>query len=288
MVNATRAEAALGNLEATSLAEQHVVVRHPHVVEQHLGVAMGGVVVTEHRQRAQHLDPGGIHRHQDHRVLLVARRLRVGQAHEDHHLAARVAGAGGPPLAAVDHPLIALAHGAGFHVGGIRGGHARLGHGEGRADLAAEQRLQPLLLLRLVAIAHQHLHVAGVRRGAVERLGADQRAAHDLGQRRVLGVAQPGAQLGVRQEQVPQSRRLRLGLELFHDRGWLPAVALRHLLLEHGLGRVDMILHERGDAFTQILDLGGVGEIHGELPSDENVERSCAVKRMLEQGCGFI
>jgi hypothetical protein len=38
----------------------------------------------------------------------------------------------------------------------------QLGHGVGRADLAVQQRLQPLLLLLGRAHALEHLHVAGV------------------------------------------------------------------------------------------------------------------------------
>ena len=37
-------------------------------------------------------------------------------------------------------------------------------------------------------VARQHLHVAGVRRRAVEDLGRHERAAHDLAQRRVLEI----------------------------------------------------------------------------------------------------
>ncbi|MCY1425178.1 hypothetical protein D9M71_409610 [compost metagenome] len=203
VVDAARAEAALGDLEATALAQQHVLVGHAHVLEQHFSVAMGGVVVTEYRQRAEDLHAGSVSGHQDHRVLLVARCVRVGQAHEDHHLAARVAGTGGPPFAAVDDPLVTLAHGAGFHVGGIGRRHARLGHGEGRTDLATQQRFQPPALLFFVAVAHQHFHVAGIRRGAVERLRSQQGTPHDLGQRCVFHVGQAGAVFGFRQEQVP-------------------------------------------------------------------------------------
>ncbi len=172
VVDAARAETPLGDLEAAAFTEDDVLVRYPHVFQQHFRVAVRGVVVAEHRQRAQHLHAGSIHRHQNHRVLGVARCIRVGQAHEDHDLAARVAGAGGPPLATVDDPLVTLTHRAGLHVGGVGRSHARLGHAEGRTDFAAQQRFQPLALLRLAAVAHQHFHVAGIRRRAVERFRA--------------------------------------------------------------------------------------------------------------------
>ncbi|MOA47992.1 hypothetical protein D3C78_1706730 [compost metagenome] len=92
MVDATRAEATLGDLEAATLAEEDVLVGNPDVLEQHFGVTVRGIVVTEHRQRTDDLHTGRIGRHQDHRVLLVTRAVRVGQAHEDHDLAARIAG----------------------------------------------------------------------------------------------------------------------------------------------------------------------------------------------------
>ena len=56
---------------------------------------------------------------------------------------------------------------------GVAAGDVRLGHRERGADLAGEQRLEPLLLLLGRAEHVQDLHVAGVRRGAVQRLGGD-------------------------------------------------------------------------------------------------------------------
>src|SRR5690606_1489734 len=130
VVDTARAEATLSDLEAAALTEQHVLVGNADGLQQHFGVAVRCGVVAEPRQVAQNLHAGGVHRHQNHRVLGVARGVRVGQAHEDHDLAARVVGAGGPPLAAVDDPLVAFTHGTGLHVGGVGGSHARLGHTE--------------------------------------------------------------------------------------------------------------------------------------------------------------
>ena len=73
--------------------------------------------------------------------------LGVGEAHEDADLAVGVAGAGRPPLAAVEHDLVAVEGGGGLHVGGVGAGDARLGHQEGAAHPPVEQRLEPLLLL---------------------------------------------------------------------------------------------------------------------------------------------
>ena len=57
-------------------------------------------------------DARRVHRHQDHRLLLMRRRVGVALAHEDRDPAARVAGAGDPPLAAVDDVVVAVAHDA--------------------------------------------------------------------------------------------------------------------------------------------------------------------------------
>ena len=64
------------------------------------------------------------------------------------------------------------------------------------------------------AEVQQDLHVAGVRRIAVADLARDQRAPHALGERRVLDVGETGAVALVWEEEVPQTRRPRLLLEL--------------------------------------------------------------------------
>ena len=64
----------------------------------------------------------------------------------------------------------------------------------------------------------QDLHVAGVGRGAVGRLGSDEAASHDLRQRRVLEVREAGAEPLVRQEEVPQVQLARLDLQILDDR----------------------------------------------------------------------
>ena len=50
----------------------------------------------------------------------------------------------------------------------IGAGHLGLGHREGRADVALEQRGKPALLDRFGGVEVEDLHVAGVGRGAVE------------------------------------------------------------------------------------------------------------------------
>src|SRR5207245_9708583 len=160
--DAARTQAALGDLEGATLAQQDVRGRYADVLEDHFAVAVGRVVVTEYGQHAEHLDARRVAGHQDHRLLLVAIRvLRVGLAHEDENLAARVADARAPPLVAVDDVGVAVADARRLDVRGIRRGHFRLGHDERRANLALDQRRRPLLPLRRGAVAFDRLLVAG-------------------------------------------------------------------------------------------------------------------------------
>jgi hypothetical protein len=110
----------------------------------------------------------------------------------------------------------------------------------------------------------EDLHVARVRRAAVHRLGREVGgAAHDLGQRRVLGVAEAGTPLLVRVEKVPEAALVRLGLELLEDRRVeVRVAAVGHLLRVDGLGRVDALVHERLDALHVVLGAVGQLEVH--------------------------
>src|SRR5207245_10058555 len=101
--------------------------------------------------------------------------------------------------------------------GRVGRGHLWLGHREGRADLALAQRLERLLLLLGRAVALEHLHVAGVGRRAVESLRRERRTAHDLAERRVLEVREPGTAPALREKEVPEAALARLCLQLLHD-----------------------------------------------------------------------
>src|ERR1700678_3222392 len=134
MVDAAGTEAVLRNFEAAALAEQNILRRYAYIDEIDLRMAVGRMIVAEHGQLAQPLDARRVHRHEDHRLLAVKRRSRVGLAHEYQDFAAWISGAGRPPLAAVDHVVIAVAHDGGLDIRGIARRHVGLGHGEGRAD----------------------------------------------------------------------------------------------------------------------------------------------------------
>ena len=99
-------------------------------------VAVRRIVGAEHLHALDDLDAGRVHRHEDLRLLLVRVRIGVGAHHDDHDLAARVAGARGVELRAVDDVLVAVGHGRGLDLLGVAGHDARLGHHVGGADLA--------------------------------------------------------------------------------------------------------------------------------------------------------
>src|SRR3977135_1036971 len=83
------------------LPQQQVLRRDAHVLEIDFHVAVGRIIETKYRQVPQDGDPGGVARHENHRLLAVLRRARVGLAHEYEQPAARTAPAGGPPHAPV-------------------------------------------------------------------------------------------------------------------------------------------------------------------------------------------
>ena len=77
-MDAARAEAALRDLEAAAFARDQVVRGNAHVVEGDVAVAVGRVVVAEHREHPGDLHARRVHRHQHHRLALVRRRVGVG------------------------------------------------------------------------------------------------------------------------------------------------------------------------------------------------------------------
>ena len=263
-MDAPGSKAALRDLEAAALAEQQVLRGHPDVLEGDFCVAVRGVVVAVDRQRALDLHPRGMAGHDDHGLLSVPRGVLIGLAHEDEDLATRIAGAGGPPLAPVQHVVVSVALYARADVGRVGRGHIRLRHAERGANFALQQRHEPLPLDLLARVAHERLHVAGVWCRAIERLGPDARAAHQLAQRRVFQVGQAGAVLALGQEQVPQPSRLRLRLQRLDDRRRLPSVSLADLARRERLVGEDVLIHESAHARVQIACAFGHFEDHSE------------------------
>src|SRR5205085_8940647 len=104
------------------------------------------------------------------------------------------------------------------------------------------QRPQPLLLLLASPVAVEHLHIARIRRGAVEHLARPADPAHLLGAEGIFKVGElrplelealvdMAQRLPGGHEQIPQPRLARGRLQLLDDLDRLPAVAGGELLL---------------------------------------------------------
>ena len=81
---------------------------------------------------------------------------------------------------AVDHPLVALAHGRGLNGSGVRARVLGFGHGEARLHGPLDQREQPLALLLLGAVLDQDGLVARVRGDHAEERGRTDGVGQDL------------------------------------------------------------------------------------------------------------
>ncbi len=231
-------------------------------------VAVRRVVVTIDLHRPELGDAGRVGRHQDHRMLLVFRPAVIGRSHHgDVDRAARIARTRRPPFLAVEHIMVAVPLAAHGDVGGIRRCHVRLRHQIGGADLAFEQRSQPAVLVRLRAVALQHLHVAGVGRRAVEGLRPQMRLAHFLGEIGVFHRRQAIAAIGMGEPEIPQPALARLHLEPFKNLGLprrvAPAIPVfadfrQELLIEWN----DLFAHHLHDLFVDRLQPLGHAEVH--------------------------
>ena len=137
------------------------------------------------------------------RILLVARRVRIGLGHHQRHVGD--AGGGGKPLLAVeDVVLVAVLHRRGLHAGGVGAG-GLLGHREADALVAVEQGFEELFLLIFRAVGEDRHH-----RGVVGPLRVHrQRAEHALAElhlhQRVGERTEPHAAIFLRHPRAPQA-----------------------------------------------------------------------------------
>src|SRR5229473_2141564 len=175
-----RPEPDLGRAQAVADPHQHVLLRHLEPLEEEL--AMAAVLLRAHDRDAANDAPARL-------VAVIeeggeAAAGIVGGARDQDEMAGD-AGAGDEPLAAVDHPAAALLLGAGpDHAGVGAAAGRRLGHGEGRAHVALDDRPEPSFLLRRGASARDEIHVAVVGGLAVEARRAEDRAVRLLVHRR--------------------------------------------------------------------------------------------------------
>ena len=235
----------------------------------------------------QDLDALARGRNQQHRMARVRRGVGVGERHRDVERAARIAGAGRPPFLAVERPFVAFEPRVHGDVGRVRRGDARLRHEIGRAGASLEKIRQPARLLLGRAVALEHFHVAGVRSGAVEDLGGEERPAHLFGEIGVFDRREPVALVGAGEPEVPQALGPRLRLQGFadldHALRWLEAVAFASDLgLVFLLERHDLVAHHRADGGDEGTDFVGRAEIH-EAPPLRFADRDMTLKQGARQ-----
>src|SRR3546814_2638584 len=119
MMNAARPQTTLRDLEATPFAKQQIFYRHPHIGERHFCVTMRGMIIAIDGEEPLDLDARRIEVDQDHGLLPVNLCLRVGFAHQDRELAARIAGPRRPPFASVNDIMLAVAPNGRTNVGSV-------------------------------------------------------------------------------------------------------------------------------------------------------------------------
>ncbi len=150
----------------------------------------------------------------EHRGPLMATGIRVGDRHHDQEVGDRAVG--GEPLATVDDPLVAVAHGGGLQQRRIRSGGVGLGHAEGGLQIAGQQWMQVAIFLLGRAGEREDLRVARVGRRIAERERRDRARAQDLVHEAELDLPVAlTAELGV-QVSCPQALRPDLVLERAH------------------------------------------------------------------------
>ena len=111
----------------------------------------------------------------EHARSTVRRCHRIGDGEDDRER--RVAGVGDEPLVTVDDPRVTVLHGRRADLGRVGAGHLRLGHGDARADLVGDERLQIRAFLLRRAGQPQDLGVASVGCGGAEHARSDRAAA---------------------------------------------------------------------------------------------------------------
>ena len=238
VVDATAAEAALGEHLGAVLRAEQVVEGDAHLVVDDV-VVVAGLRLD--------LDAGRLARHDEHAV----------RAHDEEDVG-DAAGAG-EPLLAVDDPLVAVTRGVGLEQVRVRAA-LRLGHRVRRPHLLVEHRLEPALLLLLGAVGGEHLHVAGVGRGRSEHLRRRRVATEDLVQQAELELAVAGAAEVLVEEDRPEALGLDLVLQPLDERLDL-RIRRPDGVGEHVLERLHLLTAELLDPVELLLELRLGGEV---------------------------
>mmetsp|Transcript_37696 Transcript_37696/g.56248 ORF Transcript_37696/g.56248 Transcript_37696/m.56248 type:complete len:247 (-) Transcript_37696:482-1222(-) len=167
MVDSSGSQAALSDFEAPTLAQEDILLRNSDVVEDDLTGAIA-LLVAEQGHHPQNGHSRSVARSQDHRMLAVDGTRPAASAHENKNLALRSNSSSDEPFVTIDDVVVPIRFDPSGDVRRVAGRHSGLGHGEGGSNFGSQERLQPLLLLLRGAVLLEDLHVACVRRVAIE------------------------------------------------------------------------------------------------------------------------
>ena len=88
-------------------------------------------------------------------------------------------GTGDIPFAAIDDPFAIALYGCCLHHGRVGPApRGRFGHGKGRPHIPLDDRVQPAGFLLITGQFVQHVHIAVIRRSAIETDGTENRIIH--------------------------------------------------------------------------------------------------------------
>ncbi len=120
MVNTTRPESTLCDLEATPFAQQNIFEWNAHVFEYKLRMSKRGVIVAQCGKWANDAEARCLFGYQYLSLLLVSAGVFwIRFAHNNKYFTAFVKCACNKPLAAIEHPFIVFLRDAQFYVGSI-------------------------------------------------------------------------------------------------------------------------------------------------------------------------
>ena len=146
------------------------------------------IVIAHCRHWANNLYARGIHGHKNLRLLLMARCVKISFPHHNHNFAVFIHGTAGVPLSPVDNVFVTISLYRRLYICRVTRRNRRLGHSKRRTNFTVKQRLQPLLLLCIVAVFCYYFHIARVWRTTIENFSTKKNTTHFFTQRRILSV----------------------------------------------------------------------------------------------------
>ena len=251
MVQPPAGQSGLQDQEALAgLAEQRGR-RHPHVVVVHQRMARLVRVGADQMVVGLDLEARGVRRDQERRCAVMHRHVGVGDRDDDEER--RDGCVAGEVLSAGDHPVVAVADGAGGEDPGV-GTALRLGHREAGEDLTGQQAGQVAVLLVLGAEAGDDLGIAGVGRLGAEHDRRPRAAAQDLVDQRQLDRAEALPAEFRAEVRRPQTLVANLLFERVDDPAPLVVQRQKFAAGEQHLQRLDLFADELADPVELLLE----------------------------------